>query len=248
MMVINWERIGRIAGKSFLFFLEYCIKLSAFVVTAVVLSAQGSFGSKLGTGFSSISPSLRSLFEAPGEIVGAAATIHDYNTMTEAAFNVQYGANAIHNVLAYLDGGIVYVNTVMSNFGSQPFATFFAALISFWSLYMISLVLRFARQKGQGSYFNKLERKLSDRIFETSRRLTKPVPEVKPETNGNSSSSVSSNTGVGANMNIGTNGSSNTKPNTGVNTGKRKRTPNSFKKAQQTNKYLQDYMKSVQNG
>lgn len=245
MMVINWERIGRIAGKSFLFFLEYCIKLSAFVVTAVVLSAKGSFGTKLGTGFSSISPSLRSLFEAPGEIVGAAATIHDYNTMTEAAFNVQYGANAIHNVLAYLDGGIVYVNTVMSNFGSQPFATFFAAIISFWSLYMISLVLRFARQKGQGSYFNKLERKLSDRIYETSRRLTKPVPEVKPETNG---SSINSKTGVsvGTHTNGSTGTSTGNKRNVGSGMGKR--SAKSFKKAQQTNKYLQDYMKSVQNG
>lgn len=242
MMVINWERIGRIAGKSFLFFLEYCIKLSAFVVTAVVLSAKGSFGSKLGTGFSSISPSLRSLFEAPGEIVGVAATIHDYNTMTEAAFNVQYGASAIHNVLAYLDGGIVYVNTVMSNFGSQPFATFFAALISFWSLYMISLVLRFARQKGQGSYFNKLERKLSDRIYETSRRLTKPVPEVKPQTNGSAGSrtGVSGGTYTNGSTTSGSNG------NVGSTTGKRSAKP--FKKAQQTNKYLQDYMKSVQNG
>lgn len=228
MMVINWERIGRIAGKCFLFFLEYCIKLSAFVVTAVVLAAEGSFGTKLGTGFSSISPSLRSLFEAPGEIAEAAATIHDYNTMTEAAFNVQYGADAIHGVLSYLDGGIVYVQTVMSNFGSQPFATFFAAIISFWSLYMISLILRFARQKGQGSYFNKLERKLSDRIYETSRRLTKPIPEVKPETHN------------------GTNGTSGNGSTPGSATGKRSTSP--FKKAQQNNKYLQDYMKSVQNG
>lgn len=241
-MVINWERIGRIAGKSFLFFLEYCIKLSAFVVTAVVLSTKGSLGTKLGTGFSSISPSLRSLFEAPGEIVGAAATIHDYNTMTEAAFNVQYGANAIHNVLAYLDGGIVYVNTVMSNFGSQPFATFFAALISFWSLYMISLVLRFARQKGQGSYFNKLERKLSDRIYETSRRLTKPVEEVKPQTNGSAGSKT------GASGGTYTNGSTTSGSNGNVGSGPGKRSAKPFQKAQQTNKYLQDYLKSVQNG
>lgn len=241
MMVINWERIGKIAGKCFLFFLEYCIKLSAFVVTAVVLAADGTFGTKLGKGFSSISPSLRSLFEAPGEITEAAATIHDYNTMSEAAFNVQYGADAMNGVLAYLDGGIVYVNTVMSNFGSQPFATFFAALISFWSLYMISLVLRFARQKGQGSYFNKLERKLSDRIYETSRRLTKPVPEVKPEMNG-SSSSFSDKSGAG----FGSNGNGSTKGKPNFGTGKR--SSKSFKSAQQTNKYLQDYMKSVQNG
>lgn len=221
MMVINWERIGKIAGKFFLVFLEYCIKLSAFVVTAVVLATNGSFGTKLGTGFSSISPSLRTLFESPGEISEAAAVIHEYNTLGPAVFNEQYGVEAINSVMAYLDGGIVYLQTVMSNFGSQPFATFFAAILSFWSLYLISLVLRFARQKGQGSYFNKLERKLSDRIFETSRRLTQPRPEVKPETRTETETRKSPS-------------NSNSSP---------------FKKSSsKTNKYLQDYMKSVQNG
>lgn len=237
MMVINWERIGRLAGKSFFLFLEYCIKLSAFVVTAVVLAAEGTFGTKLGTGFSSISQSLRSLFEAPAEIVEAATVIHNYNTLGGDAFNEKYGVEAIQSALAFLDGGIIYVQTVMSNFGSQPLATFFAAIISFWSLYMLSLVLRFARQKGQGSYFNKLERKLSDRIYETSRRLTKPPkPEVQPA-NG---ASVNGSTNGNANTNTGSNFSSKSKA--------RKGTPNSFKNAGKTNKYLQDYMKSVQNG
>lgn len=242
MMVINWERIGRIAGKSFFLFLEYCIKLSAFVVTAVVLAADGTFGVKLGTGFSSISQSLRSLFEAPGEIAGAATVIHDYNMLGAAAFNEQYGADAINGALAYLDGGIIYWNTVMSNFGSQPFATFFAAIISFWSLYMISLILRFARQKGQGSYFNKLERKLSDRIYETSRRLTRPVPESKPQMNGSTGSKT------GASDGTYTNGSTSLGSNGNLGSGAGKRSAKPFQKAQQNNKYLQDYLKSVQNG
>ena len=241
MMVINWERIGKIAGKFFFLFLEYCIKLSAFVVTAVVLAADGAFGTKLGTGFSSISASLRTLFEAPAEIAGAATVIHKYNSLGVDAFNEQYGTEAIQSVLAYLDGGIIYVNTVMSNFGSQPFATFFAAVISFWSLYMLSLVLRFARQKGQGSYFNKLERKLSDRIYETSRRLTKPPKSEAQTVNGaNINGSTNGNTNTYANTNTGSNFSSKSKA--------RKRTPKSFKDAEKTNKYLQDYMKSVQNG
>lgn len=232
-MVINWERIGKIAGKGFLFFLEYCIKLSAFVVTGVVLAANGTFGTKLGTGFTSISPTLRGLFEAPGEISEVASTIHEFNTMGADAFNELHGAQAVNSVFAYLDGGIVYLQTVMNNLASQPFATFFAAMISFWTLYMISLILRFARQKGQGSYFNKLERKLSDRIYETSRNLTKPVPEVNPETNG-------------SRFNSGTNG--NVGSRSPINSEARKKTSNPFKKAQKTNKHIQDYMKSVQNG
>lgn len=235
MMVINWERIGKIAGKCFLFFLEYCIKFSAFVVTGVVLAANGTFGTKLGTGFTSISPTLRGIFEAPGDISEVAATIHEFNTMGADAFRELYGAQAVNSVFAYLDGGIVYLQTVMNNLASQPFATFFAAMISFWALYMLGLVLRFARQKGQGSYFNKLERKLSDRIYETSRKLTKPtMPEVKPETNGR--------------VNTSTNGSAVSGSPISSKAGKKTPKSNSFRKAQKTNKFLQDYMKSVQNG
>lgn len=143
------------------------------VVTAVVLIADGSFGVKLGTGFSSISASLRSLFEAPGDIIGAAHLINEYHNLSAAAFEARHGAEAINGVLAYLNGGITYLQDVGQNFATQPFATFFASLISFASLYFISLVIRFARQKGQGSFLNRLERRLGERVFESQAKRKK---------------------------------------------------------------------------
>jgi hypothetical protein len=166
-LVIDWERIAKAAGRFSLLLLEYSIKLSAIAVTAVALAAQGSFLTKLGTGFGSISIALRNIFTAPAEIYEAANLIHKYNTMSAAAFNEQFGADAINGVLAYLNVGIVYLQTVYQNFANQPFSTFFAAFIAFFILYLISLVLRFARQKGQGSFLNRLERKLSGHVFDT---------------------------------------------------------------------------------
>jgi len=258
MTVINWERIGKVAGKGFLFFLEYCIKLSAFVVTGVVLATNGSFGTKLGMGFTSISPTLRGFFEKAGEVSGIAAMIHDFNVMSTNAFNAKHGVNAVNDVFAYLDGGIVYFQTVMGNLANQPFSTFFAAFLSFGSLYMISLVLRFARQKGQGSYFNRLERKLSERIYAGSKKLAKPVSETKPATSPSLSTGSSSRSGSRPASGINTagtftNGNGNGKSSSGP--AKKKRTirkkaqtPNSFKKAQKTNKHIENYINSVKNG
>lgn len=280
MTVINWERIGKVAGKCFLFFLEYCIKISAFVVTGVVLVTNGGFGTKLGAGFSSISPTLRALFEKAGELSGVAAMIHDFNVMSLNAFKAKHGVDAVNSVFAYLDGGIVYFQTVMGNLSSQPFSTFFAALLSFGSLFMISLVLRFARQKGQGSYFNRLERRLSERIYSGSRKMTTPAYETNKNSSSLSSNSssktktksaspsrtrfgtkISAGSGTAANsgaksssaVNAKVNGNGSTRTVPGSSQQKRPvsnnpQSGNSFKKAQKTNKHLENYIKSVQNG
>lgn len=279
MTVINWERIGKVAGKGFLFFLEYCIKISAFVVTGVVLVTNGSFGAKLGSGFSSISPTLRALFEKAGELSGVATMIHDFNVMSINAFKAKHGVDAVNSVFAYLDGGIVYVQTVMNNLSSQPLSTFFAALLSFGSLFMISLVLRFARQKGQGSHFNRLERRLSERIYSSSRKVPTPTTTSEAKNSSSLSSNSSSKaksaspsrtrfgskfssgngsasgvkTSSGINTQLNGNGSSSSSPGASSSQGKstvrkKSQTPNSFRKAQKTNKHLENYIKSVQNG
>ena len=180
-MVVDWERLAKAAGRFSLLLLEYGIKLSAIAITAVALAAQGSFLTKLGTGFGSISTALRNLFTAPVEIYEAANLIHQYNTLSASVFNEQYGVDAINGVLAYLNGGIVYLQTVYQNFANHPFSTFFAAFIAFSSLYLISLVLRFARQRGQGSYLNRLERKLGSHVFEMHDLPKKPVTGKKPK-------------------------------------------------------------------
>ena len=181
-MAIDWEDILKSGGKLFLLVLEYSVKLTAVVVAAVTLSARGTFGEKLGAGFSSLSPSLRKLFDAPSEISGAASVIHEYHTLPASAFHEQYGADAINGVLAYLNGGIVYLQTVTQNFANQPFSTFFAALVAFGGLYLLSFILRFARQKGQGSYLTRLERRLASRIFDEFKAPPRPAKNHVSET------------------------------------------------------------------
>lgn len=223
-MVVDWERVAKKAGKFFLLLLEYCIKLSAVAVTAVVLVADGGLGMKLGTGFGSISPTLRTLFEAPGDIVETAHLINEYHNLSATVFEARYGAGAMDGVLSYLNGGIVYLQDVSQNFASHPFSTFFASLIAFGSLYLISLILRFARQKGQGSYLNRLERRLGERVFEDT---AKKKREKIQQTAGMS------------------NGKMRTRPQT-VN--KVKKTFGGNSDSNKVNKHLQDYLKSAQSG
>lgn len=243
-MVVDWERVAKVSGKIFLLFLEYCVKISAFAVTAVVLITDGSFGAKLGTGFASISSALRTAFSAPGKIVDTAYTIHDYHHMTEAAFNSRYGADAIDGILAFFNGGITYLQDVSQSFAQQPFATFFASLIAFGSLYFISLVLRFARQKGQGSYLNRLERRLGERIFNDDSK-----PKIKPQKPKAAKVKKKKKSKLGSKFRtkpqpVSTNGTSS--PKRSSNGNKKSKSFGSNGNADKVNKHLQNYLNQAQ--
>jgi len=179
-MVVDWEQVAYVSVKAFLFILEYCVKLTAVVVTAIVMAANGTFGDKLAIGFGSISSGLRNVFSAPGEIYGAAKLVSEYNSLPLSAIQDMQGFEAAHSVMIYLNGGVSYIASVVQNFSAQPFATFFAAVIAFTSIYIISIILRFTRQRGQGSWINKLERDLAERIFDPETPV-KQEPVKKPE-------------------------------------------------------------------
>jgi hypothetical protein len=165
---MDWERIGKAAGKALLLILEYFFKFAAFMVAGIVLSADGTFGAKLAAGFGSLSPVLRQLFETPGKVQEVAGVVHDYNTLTAAAFNEQYGAGAVHGVLSWLNEGVLYFQAVYQNLVRQPFTTLAATVLAFLVLYLLARVLRFARQKGQGSVITRVERRLGERVFRST--------------------------------------------------------------------------------
>ena len=173
-MVVDWEHLAIVTGKFVLFLLEQCIKLSAFIVTVVVLAAQGTFAMKLGTGFSSISPALRTLVGVPADLGLAFNLIYEYNRQPTVLFFEQYGNDAISNFMAYLNGGVIYLQSVAQNFANQPFATFFSAVIAFTTLYLTSQVLRFYRQGGKGSKLSRIERKLGEYFFNNKKIYGKP--------------------------------------------------------------------------
>ncbi len=174
---MDWERAGRITVRFFLLFLEYFFKISASIVAFIALGAKGSFGTKLAAGFTSLSPALRGIVEFPQKISETSTVINDYNTLTAADFSERYGSQAIDSVLVFLNEGIIYFHSIYQNMVQQPLATFTAAGISFTSLYLLARVLRFARQKGRGSYIHRIERKIGDRVFQNSGDLNRhPKP------------------------------------------------------------------------
>lgn len=155
-------------GKIGLFLLEYTFKVFAGVTSMIVLGAQGPFFTKLGTGFGSLLTVVYELFEIPEKLVYIGNVIHDYDTLTASAFNQRYGGQAINRVMESLNEGVAYFQTVYHNLAHQPIATLLATLIAFLTFYFIGRTFRFIRQKGEGSFLVRLERKLGKQFFRNS--------------------------------------------------------------------------------
>lgn len=166
------QKSGRIVSTSLLFILEYGFKFLAGVGAAIVLAADGSFFGKLGAGLGSLFPALRQLLKVPENFRYIGTVIEDYNTMTAASFNQQYGGQAINHVLQELNEGVDYFQAVYQNLTTQPVATIFATVIAFSVLYLLGRASRFVRQKGQGSYIDRVERRLGDRVFRDTEKYS----------------------------------------------------------------------------
>lgn len=174
---MDWERIGIATGRFFLRIIEYCFKTCALLATGIVMVAPGGFSQKVGAGFSNLSGVLRQLAELPSEIRSMAVLVKDYNTLPSSTFNEMYTAG-IEPVMAYLNNINIYFELLGQSLISRPFATLGAALVLFASFYLLAWVIRFYRQKGQGSWKTRMERELGDKIFKLS---PKPLPNVAME-------------------------------------------------------------------
>lgn len=230
-MVIDWERVAVLTGKGVLLVLEYMIKLSAFVVTAIVLSANGTFGGKLGAGFSSLSSGLRNVFGVPGDLATLLSELRAYRADAASFIWEPGGYEALNSILSYLNGSIVYLDAVGANFSNQPFSTFFAAVIGFVSLYATARLLRFYRQKGQGSRIVNLEQKLGERVFRKPAEFQKPPAPISAATHAAATPSGVEEKSV---------------PGQESASGARRVKP-AFS-SDSENKFLQDYIRLAQNG
>lgn len=228
-MVIDWERLAVLTGKGVLLVLEYMVKLSAFVVTAIVITTSGTFGGKLGTGFSSLSAGLRNVFGVPGDLANLLSELRTYRADAASFIWEPGGYEALNSILSYLNGSILYLDAVGANFSNQPFTTFFAAVMGFVSLYLTARLLRFYRQNGQGSRLVNLEQKLGERVFRKPAEFQKPPAPISSATAATASEidekSVPKNeSGSGA-----------------------RRVKPAFS-SDSENKFLQDYIRLAQNG
>lgn len=162
---MNSSRYITLAINTFLFLLEYIFKFIAGVISIIVLGGQGSFLGKLGVGFGSLFEVLNRIFTWPGKLSYISSVVNDYNTLTASEFNQRYGGQAITRVMESLNEAVTYFQSVYQNLTQQPFATVFATLLAFFAFYFCARVLRFARQKGEGSYLVRKEREIGDRVF-----------------------------------------------------------------------------------
>lgn len=184
---MEWEDIGKATGKLFLTVIEYSFKLCAGVAACITIGTRGSFSQKIAAGFGSLSQVLHNLVQTPSQMMEMGTIINAYHTQTAAMFTETYGVNALNGLLLRLNGTIEYLIDIYQNFSGGPLVTIAATLLVFLSFYLLAWVLRFARQKGRGSFLVRMERKLGERIFRRKKSgiQTSPAPsqEAKPAVN-----------------------------------------------------------------
>lgn len=162
---MDWAQIGKICYQFTLSLIEWGLKICAFVAGLLTLGAQGSFGVKFGTGFGSLSSSLRQLFEAPITFKEISWAAREYHHVGHAEFQEAYGLAPIDQLVASLNGFFGFFNQISTNLSQDPFVSIVAAVLVFLSFYLLARIIRFARQRGQGSLMCRLEQRLGDRVF-----------------------------------------------------------------------------------
>lgn len=155
----------RFLKQTILLTLEYCLKLAAPLAAIISMAALGSFISKIIAGFRSLPEAVREIIWWIGNIPEIGRIVNDYNTLTAASFNQKYGAGAINYVMDYLNEGVAYLQRVYVNLAEQPISTMLAAIITFLIFYVAARFIRFVRQKGQGSFVTRYERRKGEELF-----------------------------------------------------------------------------------
>lgn len=180
---MDWEYIGAAVGRFFLASIEYCFKGLALLSAGIALGTPGVFMEKFSTGFASLTSVIRNVFELPAELSRQAFLISEYNNMPASAFVDTYGAQNIDAVFAYFSNAVNFFSRVEENLTGNFFATISAAALLFAIFYLLAWVLRFARQKGQGSWKVQLERRFAEKVFKIpAQPAPVPYPVSEPKT------------------------------------------------------------------
>lgn len=162
---MDWERVGKIGYQFALTVIEWGFKLCAFVAGWLALGASGSFGQKLWVGFGSLSDCLRQLFAFPATFNEISWVAREYHQIGGAEFQEIYGLTPIDQFVNTLSGVFIFFHQVSINLSEAPFLTIIAGFLVFSTFYLLSRIIRFARQKGRGSWLCRFEQRLGDRVF-----------------------------------------------------------------------------------
>ncbi|HKK47092.1 MAG TPA: hypothetical protein VJ964_16310 [Balneolaceae bacterium] len=176
---MNWEKVGKLSYQFLLYVIEWGFKICALVAGWFALAASGSLGMRIGSGFASLSFGLRHLFEFPAELKRMIYLVSDYNQMNRELFRETYGAKAVNQFMASLNDGITFLHRITQNLYQHPFASLTAGLVVFVTFYLLARIIRFARQKGRGSWLNRWELRLGNSVFNSEEaKMTKKVSEI----------------------------------------------------------------------
>ena len=151
--------------KPILWICEYLLKAAAGIAAVIVVAAKGSFFSRIGSAFSSFDDLLVRFETWPEKITYMEKVVSDYQSLTAAQFNSKYGSQALDTVLGYLNESLQFIQRVYENFSIYPLRTVLSTLLVFILLYTAARLIRFVRQKGQGSLLVQKEREWGDKIF-----------------------------------------------------------------------------------
>lgn len=176
---MDWEKVGKLAYYLLLYVIEWGFKICAVVAGWFALAASGNLGMRIGSGFSSLSFGLRRLIEIPAGFQKMSYMISDYNRMGQEIFQQTYGTGALDRFMAFLDEGVTALHRISENLSQHSFATVAATLIVFSTFYLLARIIRFARQKGRGSWAQRWERRIGNSVFSSSKeRVAQKVSEI----------------------------------------------------------------------
>lgn len=174
---MSWENIGKLSYQFALSIIEWGFKICALIAATLALATNGSFGNKIAKGFGSLPEGIREIFAFSSSFWEMSWVAREYHQIGGAEFQQAYGMAPLNQLITSLSGYFTFFHTIFSNLSESPFISIVAALIVFFCFYILARIIRFARQRGKGSYLNRMEQQLGDRVFNRRERLKEKVRE-----------------------------------------------------------------------
>jgi hypothetical protein len=145
---------------------EYILKVAS--IPAGVIAA-GSGGSALTKAIQGGTKVWTTPIDAVKNVKKLVEISDDYTVLTAKEFTTKYGTEIGTYLAKHLHGIIEWGTQFSHNINSEPIETIIAIIIVTGLLYTGGRALKFIRQKGQGSYITKMERKLGYKYWPETR-------------------------------------------------------------------------------
>ncbi len=155
---------------------EYVLKIAS--IPAGIIAA-GSAGSALGKAVSGGSRVWTTPIDVVSNFRKLVEISHDYSVLTAREFTNKYGTEMGYYVVGILHGFIEWGSQFSHNVNNEPIETILAVIVITSLLYAGGRAIRFIRQKGQGSYLIKLERKIGQKYWPETKSEEIWAPERK---------------------------------------------------------------------